>query len=217
MYHWIEDKEFLKKMRRTCSDLINQLVQYINNDDYLTVEAHLVGSGAKNLETQNGNEPIDLDYNLNIIDIDGDINDCHYIKEYVRKTFNVILERNDLDDCNDSTSALSTSLIHFLKGNQTDFSIDLAIVCTGKNQSWHRLIHKKTGVVDNDQWYWNEAPHSKDLDKKVKKIKEHCLWNYVRDTYLNKKNMYLKRNDHNHPSFNCYIEAVNEVYYDYFN
>ena len=49
MYHYIEDKEFLKRMRGLCSGIINQLVQRINNDSVMTVEAHLVGSGAKNL------------------------------------------------------------------------------------------------------------------------------------------------------------------------
>lgn len=29
------------------------------------------------------------------------------------------------------------------------------------------------------------------------------------------KNMYLQRGDHNHPSFNYYIEAVNGVYEKY--
>lgn len=37
-------------------------------------------------------------------------------------------------------------------------------------------------------------------------------WHKVKDAYLNKKNMYLTRNDYDHPSFVCYIEAVNEVY-----
>lgn len=64
MYHWIEDKEFESKMRSLCADIINQLVQRINNDGCLRVEAHLVGSGAKNMITQNANEPVDLDYNL---------------------------------------------------------------------------------------------------------------------------------------------------------
>ena len=67
MYHYIEDKEFLKRMRGLCSNIINQLVQRINNDAVMKVEAHLVGSGAKNLETQNANNPIDLDYNLCVI------------------------------------------------------------------------------------------------------------------------------------------------------
>jgi len=38
-----------------------------------------------------------------------------------------------------------------------------------------------------------------------------------KDSYLEKKNMYLFRQDHNHPSFVVYVEAVNEVYNRYFN
>lgn len=38
-----------------------------------------------------------------------------------------------------------------------------------------------------------------------------------KDSYLEKKNMYLFRQDHNHPSFVVYVEAVNEVYSRYFN
>ena len=34
----------------------------------------------------------------------------------------------------------------------------------------------------------------------------------VREQYLALKNMYLSKNDINHPSFICYIEAVNNVY-----
>mgnify|MGYP006318245901 CR=1 FL=1 len=86
MYHFIEDKEFLKNLRSTCSNIVNQLVQRINNDSIMTVEAHLVGSGARKLETQNAKQPIDLDYNLNILEThEIDINDCRKIKEYVRK------------------------------------------------------------------------------------------------------------------------------------
>ena len=32
MYHYIEDKVFLKDMKYLCSNIINQLVQLINND-----------------------------------------------------------------------------------------------------------------------------------------------------------------------------------------
>ena len=66
MYHYVEDKEFLGRMKRLCSDIVNQLVQKINRDGKLKVRADLVGSGAKNLITQNANNPIDLDYNLEI-------------------------------------------------------------------------------------------------------------------------------------------------------
>ena len=113
MYHYIEDKVFLKDMKYLCSNIINQLVQLINNDSLMEVEAHLVGSGAKNLITQNSNEPIDLDYNLMIIDSEININNCREIKEYIRKQFNVILNKNGWNDCMDSTSVLTTEKRHF--------------------------------------------------------------------------------------------------------
>lgn len=43
MYHWIEDKDFLKRMKTECSDVVNRLIQSINNDDYLQVDMHMVG------------------------------------------------------------------------------------------------------------------------------------------------------------------------------
>ena len=219
MYHFIEDKDFLKNMRGLCSNIVNQLVQAINNDDELVVEAHLVGSGARGLETQNANEPVDLDYNLNIINSKKkelkNLSESS-IKEYVRKMFNNVLNDNGWSDCQDSTSCLTTEKRHFKQGNQTPFSIDLAIVHENPDGTWFRLIHEKTGIVANDRWYWNEAPHSKGLKKKVDKLKSNNLWEEVREAYLNKKNMYLSRRDYNHPSFNCYIEAVNEVYSKYF-
>lgn len=217
MYHYIEDKDFLKRMKSLCSDIINRLVQSINNDSVMTVEAHLVGSGARNLITQNAKEPIDLDYNLCVLEVFGiSFNDSRAIKEHIRKHFNSILQSFDLDDCQDSTSAFSTNLIVFKKGNKTNFKIDLGIV-RERNHGWERLIHRKTGIVSFDQWYWNEAPYSRGLANKVDTIKDENLWLEVRDLYLDKKNMYLSRGDkENHPSFNVYIETINEIYYKYF-
>lgn len=217
MYHWIEDKEFLGSMRSLCSGIINELVQSINNDDLLYVCAHMVGSGARHLETQNEREPIDLDYNLSILKCyDLDINrDAGTIKRYIQKMFDAVLERYNLQPCQDSTSALSTYRIHFTSGNQTEFKIDLAIVRETENGSWYRLIHDKTGFVSLDRWYWNEAPNSRGLGRKVEWLKKNNYWVNVRKAYLEKKNLYLRSRDQNHPSFNCFIEAVNEVFYQY--
>lgn len=216
MYHYIEDKEFLKRMKSLCSDIINQLVQSINNDSVMKVEAQLVGSGAKNLITQNANVPIDLDYNLCVVKVfDMSFNDGRAIKEYIRKHFNAVLNNNGWSDCQDSTSALSTELRHFTKGNKTEFSIDLAIV-RENNQGWERLIHNKTGIVAFDQWCWNEALNSRDLTNRVWDIKAKSLWQEVRELYLDKRNMYLCRGDYNHPSFTVCIETINEIYSKYF-
>ena len=217
MYHYIEDKEFLKHMKSFCSNIVNQLVQSINNDCVMTVKAYLVGSGAKNLITQNAKEPIDLDYNLCILNVFGiSFNNGKAIKEYIQKHFNAILSNNDLDDCDDSTSALTTKLIYFTKGNKTKFRIDLAIV-REVDFGMMRLIHIKTGYTAFDQWNWNQAPNSKSLSRKANDIKRENHWLEVRDRYLIKKNMYLRRGEKkNHPSFNVYIETINEIYDKYF-
>ena len=216
MYHYVEDKVFLSKMKSLCSDIINQLVQQINNAGDLHVEAHLVGSGARNLITQNADVPIDLDYNLCILEaISFSINDGQRIKSYIQEHFDAVLKINGWSNCRDSRSVLTTERRYFTAGNHTEFSIDLAIV-QKRNNSWHRLIHQKTGILQNDQWYWNELPHSYGLAQRIDTLKEHDLWLEVRETYLEKKNMYLCRQDYDYPSFVVYIESVNEVYYKHF-
>ena len=216
MYHYIQDKEFLKRLKGTCSDIVNQLVQSINNDSVMTVKACLVGSGAKNLITQNENEPIDLDYNLCIVSTKSiNMLDSRAIKEYIRKQFNKVLSSNGWGDCQDSTSAFTTEKRVFKKGNQTAFKIDIAITCKYLN-NWQRLIHQKTGLVILDGYYWNEVKDSGRLEEKVRALKSEDLWDEVRDTYLEKKNFYLCRKDHTHPSFIVYVEAVNQIYNKYF-
>ena len=93
-YHYIEDSEFRKHLRRTCSSIVNQLVQKINcaPECLMTVEAHLIGSGAKNLITQDAERPIDLDYNLCIKK--ERLGEGREIREYVRKQFNRVLKAN---------------------------------------------------------------------------------------------------------------------------
>lgn len=212
MYHYVEDKDFLKQMKVECSNIINQLVQQINRDGEMEVKANLVGSGAKNLITQNEHSPIDLDYNLEIIDSGSfNINNGTGIKEYVRKQFNIVLKANGWGDCQDSTSALTTEQRVFKKGNKTPYSIDLCIIATG-NDGWHRLIHEKTGFANTDRWFWNKGRNSEKLQQKIDWLKDNDFWLEVRETYLEKKNMYLRRNDHNHSSFVVYIETINEVY-----
>lgn len=128
MYHYIEDKKFKKEMRRHCSDIVNQLVQKINKNGKMTVKAYLVGSGAKNLETQNEKMPIDLDYNICIIDTCNRSISGRNIKEYIKGQLNIVLKENDLPDCDDSKSSLTTKKDSFPKGNQTKFSMDIAII-----------------------------------------------------------------------------------------
>ena len=67
------------------------------------------------------------------------------------------------------------------------------------------------------RYYWNSVPDSRNLFDKVAAIKDEHLWDEVIDEYLEKKNMYLRRQDYNHPSFNVYVETVNQVFNKYFD
>ena len=72
------------------------------------------------------------------------------------------------------------------------------------------MIHDK--ILFPMRYYWNEVPNSHNVKAKVEYIKSKHRWNEVRELYEELKNMYLIRQDNNHPSFVCYIEAVNSVY-----
>lgn len=210
MYKYVEDKKFLRRAQSFCSNLMHELEDELR-DDGINTQFFLVGSGARNMVTQNEDGPIDFDYNLNVISCD-DINDCRTLKEKTRKALNKVLKTRDLGDVSDSTIPLTTWKIHFINQPEYDFSIDICIV-TSENGKWYRLKHEKTGFVYADKYYWNEAPNSKSYKDKSIKIKSvPGWWEVVRDQYLKIKNRYLTSNDYNHPSFICFIEAVNNVY-----
>lgn len=211
MFHYVEDKDFLKKAQCTCSEIMKELEEKLR-EEFMNTQFFLVGSGARNMVTQNENGPIDFDYNLNILSYD-DFNDCKALKELVRKTFNKVLRNNGLSDCDDSTSSLTTKPIYFTDDNSYQFSMDVCIVTKDTRDVWNRLKHEKGSNSYYDRYYWNEAPSSKNYSKKADAIKSiPGWWEVVREHYLNIKNKYLTKNDNNHPSFVCYIEAINQVY-----
>lgn len=211
MYHYLDDKEFLHKMRALSGEIMQMVCHCLKEDYDIGANFYLVGSGARNLILQNEDKPVDLDYNLEIVRCE-DFEDCRFLKESTRKTFNKVLREYRLDDCDDYTSSLTSKLIQFNSGNKTEFSIDICITVRDDKDNYHRLIHDKTGWTQNDRYFWNIAPHSKELKKKADYIKKCGKWALVREQYLRIKNRYLSANDHDHPSFVCYAEAVNNVY-----
>lgn len=128
MYKYVEDKQFLSRMRSLCGEIMQDLCHTLKEEYDIGASFYLVGSGARNLILQNANQPIDLDYNLEITRTD-DWEDCKEIKECVRKAFNIVLREYGWSDCQDSTSSLTTEKRHFNQGNSTEFSMDICIVC----------------------------------------------------------------------------------------
>lgn len=212
MYEYVKGKQLISSMRSRGGDIMRDLCHTLKEDYDIGAMFYLVGSGKRNMIFLNGNsQHIDLDYNLEIVRID-DWNDCEYIKECVRKSFNKVLRKRGFADCQDSTSCLTTKKSNFMKGNSLNFSMDVAIVCEGVDGYIYRLIHEKKYMIGKGRYYWNKAPQSKNINDKVHYIKSNGKWELVREQYKNIKNRYLTQNDYNHPSFICYIEAVNNVY-----
>lgn len=228
MYNYVTNKQLISSMRSCCGDMMQDLCHTLKEVSDIGAELTLVGSGARNLILQNANEPIDLDYNLKIVRSDDW--DCKYIKVCVRKAFNIVLRKHGWRDCEDSKSSLTTKK-YYIPGSKALFSIDVCIVCEDEDGNLYRLIHKKTGYTNLNsisyaasiypglvtrrpvnEYYWNKAPNSRDIKFKVDYIKSNGKWELVREQYKSIKNRYLTQNDHNHPSFICYIEAVNNVY-----
>ena len=212
MYTYVTDREFLSRMKKYCGAVMQDLCHELRVKYQISAIFYLVGSSKRNMVLQNENRPIDLDYNLEIQKV-ADINDCRTIKESVRKAFDTVLAKKySFWHCEDSTSSLTTKRISFSDGNRTEFSMDVCIVYRDKESGYNRLIHEKTGFSYDDKYYWNQVFDSTGLRKKISYIKKKSSWLKVREEYLKLKNNYLVKNDNTHPSFVCYIEAVNNVY-----
>ncbi len=212
MFYYVEDKEFLRRAQSDSSRMLKRLEELLREEYGINSQMFLVGSGGRNMVTQNEDEPIDFDYNLNIISC-SDWDDVKGIKESVRKALNRIMKDEGLSDVQDSTSCLSTEPMWFKDDPNNKWSIDLCIVTKDTAGLWERLIHKKTGFSYLDRYYWNAAPNSENCSEKANAIKTvPGWWDVVRDEYLDIKNKYLRSNDNDHPSFVCYNEAVSNVY-----
>lgn len=212
MYHYFDEKDALYQMRAFSGKLMQALCHRLKADHDIGANFCLVGSGAKNLILQNEKEPVDLDYNLEIVRC-VDFNDCRYLKECARKSFNKCLKRCGLPNCEDSTLALTSKWISLPSCGSTFFSIDICIIMRGSERNYSLLIREKTGWTSADRYHWDLAPQSIDLKRKAAYIKEHGKWELVRQKYLRIKNNYLSSNDlTHHPSFICYLEAINNVY-----
>ena len=210
-YEFVYESE-AKRYRSDCSDVLKETCELLKEKG-ISAQFSLIGSGARNMITRNGEGPYDLDYNLLIMKAEERYwNDLRLLKETVRNALNRA-ERNEFfSDAQDSTSCL-TALLHFKDTPNVEFSFDVAIIKKNPNGNYMRLVHNKPW----NQYTWNEVPRSHQVKDRADDIKEEGLWQEVRDRYLEKKNMYLFRQDHNHPSFVVYVEAVNEVYNKYFN
>ena len=210
MYEYVSDREFLSRIRTEAGEILQDLCHNLKVDHDIGARFFMVGSGARRLITRNANQPVDLDYNLEIVRCE-DFDDCRYLKECVRKSFDKVLRAHGWCTCQDSTAVLTAKHPYRDFNPRNQYAIDVCIIMQDDGH-YHRLIHKKAHWPCDDEYYWNIGPNSRELKEKEEYIRKHGKWELVRDQYLRLKNHYLTQNAHDHPSFICYTEAVNNVY-----
>ena len=103
----------VKPYKSFCSNKLNQLKNVMYNDYGFECDFSLIGSGARNLVTQNENEPFDLEYNFYLYSFpeDFDINstqDLKWLKDTMRTELNNIL-KNTARPWGETWSARSTA------------------------------------------------------------------------------------------------------------
>ena len=206
MYHYFTNKQHLSFCNKFCSDKLNRTVQMLESKYNLNCEFYLVGSGARNMVTQNENQPIDLDYNLIIYNLNNPTENAPIVKKTVMDYLNGILDNTPFSNCQDSTAVITSQ---WKTDNGLYFSFDIAILIQDDEGCFHRMIHDKY----RERYYWVQIPDSSDLYDKVDRLKGLRLWQQVRDTYLHLKNLHLRNMEEStHPSFKVFVEAVNEVW-----
>ena len=209
-YEFVYESE-AKRYRSDCSDVLKKTCELLKEKG-ISAQFSLVGSGARNMITRNGDGPYDLDYNLLVMKADNEYRDPRLLKDTIRNALNKAVGGKFFSDAQDSTSCL-TALLYFKDTPNVEFSFDVAIIKKNRNGNYMRLIHNKPW----NQYTWNEVPHSHQVTDRANELKNAGLWEEVRIRYLRLKNMYLSRQNQNHPSFVVYVEAVNEVYNERFN
>ncbi len=209
MYEFVNHAE-VEQYQKFCFGKLQSLCATLKKDG-ITAQPILIGSGARNLVTRNGEGAFDLDYNLEITRLPSEYDhDLFALKNRVMTLLNKQLKGTYFSDAKDSTSVI-TAILHFTDTPQVQFSFDIGIIKKNKQGNYCRLIHQKDGW-GHGTFDWCETPTSAQVGEKASAIKKAGKWVAVRQRYLELKNQYLKGNDRNHPSFVVYVEAVNQIF-----
>ena len=137
MYHYVRNS-IVKPWRSFTADKMNRVKQMLKAEYNLDTDFYLVGSGAKNLVTQNENEPFDLDWNLEVYNLAEPTKNAEWLKTTVMDFLNEILEDTPFRNCQDSTAVITS---RWTTEEDLKFSFDIAIFVENSNGIFCRMIH----------------------------------------------------------------------------
>lgn len=205
MYNYVTEEQ-IRRYKSLFQSILDRLREKLKREQGIEVRIVLVGSGASNMVTRNGRGGFDLDYNLVLSSIPPEYaGSPQTLKTLVREELDTLVP-GEFSHGKDSTSAI-TCLLHSPDKSMVIFKVDVALVLAGKN-GYSRLVRDR----NTKRYIWNLIRKSGDLQPRLNAIKAAGRLDELADLYRQKKNMYLSRQDNDHPSFVVYIEAINELY-----
>lgn len=205
MYNYVTEEQ-VNRYKSLFQSILDRLRERLKREHGIEVRIVLVGSGANNMVTRNGKGGFDLDYNLVLSSIPPEYaGSPQNLKTIIRRELDALIP-SGFSHGKDSTSAI-TCLLHSPDKSGVIFKADVALVLAGKS-GYSRLVRDR----NTKRYIWNLIRKSGDLKPRLNAIKAAGRLGELADIYQQKKNMYLSRQDNDHPSFVIYTEAINELY-----
>ena len=212
-------KEFEYVSKREYGPVKEELVDLIHlvQDEvreYFTFRYDFIGSASRNMITRevNGNVGYDFDVNLRVNDPEENYS-AEDLKNILIQGFNKHSSKFKYDYAEDSSRVI-TIKVKDKKNSRILHSCDFAIVNDyiddgGDEHQEYIHFNKKQNTYE-----WQEQPEGYYmLLERIDDIKEHNLWQKVRDLYLEKKS---KNIDLHKKSRSIFAETVKEVHDKYF-
>lgn len=212
MIQYVENPAFLSEIRGVGTHLMQHLSHRLSKEHNMFTTPVCLGTSRKKLITQNDQDPMELDYILRIERWD-DLYNCEAIHQAVLNVFQDIVRRHHYGRCVATTNTISTKRIRIQDDEQITFKVNITVCFKKPDGTMNRLMHEKSHFPNPSKYYWVHIPDSQGLKEKADFIKEKNKWEQLLEQYLITKNKYLNSDDHTHPSFVCYTEAVNHVYH----
>ena len=214
MYEYVAKSEYAP-VRKELEAIIHCVQTEMRETFDMPFQFRLIGSGNRHLITRvkGGNRGYDFDYNL-ILPHPGNgyVYKAGFIKQNFMKSFRIAIEGTPYSFPKDSTSAITIKSFD-QHGNGIRHRCDFAIIyfgnCNGEDGYFYLRNNKVQGSYE-----FAFRPLNSNIDEKVQKIRNIPNgWNTIRKEYLRLKNINEGKEK---SSFSLYMEAVNNVYNQFF-
>ena len=140
-YEFVYESE-AKRYRSDCTNVLKETCELLKEKG-ISAQFSLVGSGARNMITRNGDGPYDLDYNLLVMKADNEYRDPRLLKDTIRNALNKAVGGKFFSDAQDSTSCL-TAILYFEKSPDIKFKFIYSILYKPCIFKAYRLLNVQT-------------------------------------------------------------------------